>query len=73
MNTAGALICMHCGRPMLTSIAIGGLLYHPECAQPPALNPRRPLDAFDEAAIRRIVREELRRSDDQEPTAGSST
>lgn len=60
--TVGAMICMHCGRPMLTSVAINGLLYHLECTRPPALDPQRPLDRFDEAAVRRIVREELARS-----------
>lgn len=71
MNTAGALICMHCGRPMLTSVAIGGLLYHLECTRPPALEPRRHLDAFDEAAVRRIVREELARSGKTAPVGSS--
>ena len=75
MNTAGtgAMICMHCGRPMLTSVMVGGLLYHEECTRgpgwqhptytpPPPLPPRHYTVPMDDERVRQIVRDELQRA-----------
>lgn len=47
--------CMHCGRPMLTSVMVGGMLYHAECTRGPGWQ-REYFKAPDER-IRQIVRE----------------
>ena len=64
----GAMLCAHCGRPMLTSVFVGGMSYHPECTQPPARiyepAPQYPWPAgpaVTEDRLREIVREELER------------
>lgn len=70
MSTAVVMLCAYCGRPMLSSVLINGNAYHLECTRGPDFTaPRQapPLDAFDEAAIRRIVREELARSTQTAP------
>lgn len=66
------MCCMHCGRPMLTSVMVGGMLYHPECTHGPSypthyvtqpmLTVQHYTVPMDDERVRQIVRDELLRS-----------
>lgn len=34
-STVGPMLCAHCGRPMASSVQVGGMMYHAECTQSP--------------------------------------
>ena len=65
----GAMLCMSCGRPMLTSVQVGGQLYHEECTRgpgwqqptytPPPLPVRHYTVPMDDERVRQIVLQEL--------------
>lgn len=64
----GAMCCMHCGRPMLTSVMVGGMLYHEECTRGPGWQreyfqaPVTVSMPLTDERIRQIVRDELVRA-----------
>jgi hypothetical protein len=87
MNTTSGtstMLCAHCRRPCAVAVWLGDLPYHPECTRgpgyqstyaplpPAAADGCRPWTGFDEAAVRRIVREELAHAESEKArrTAG---